>query len=199
MTSGAVYIVHGDKARSAVELSISNMMKFNDLPIAVVGEYIEMTQQINFDDMDSKGRYSKVNLFDLSTYQHTLYLDADTVPYGDLSAGFDMLDDGFDIVIMPSSQQGMDLFWHIGEEERQATFFEVGTHPLQLQAGLFFFRKNERTKRLFKLWEREYRRYKDQDQAALIRALYQCQVKVWLLGHPWNGGSLVGHRFGVCR
>jgi len=45
----------------------------------------------------------------------------------------------------------------------------------------------------------EWLRFRDQDQAALLRALAIAPVRAWLVGHPWNGGALVDHRFGACR
>lgn len=199
MTRGAVYIVHGEKAVKAAEKSIDYFMQNNPYPVAVIGDFIEMTQQIYFDDVNSKGRFTKVNLFDLSPFDQTLYLDADTVPHADLTAGFDILDDGFDVVIMPSSQQGNDCLWHVEEEERKYTFDLVGNNPLQLQAGLFYFRKNKRTKQLFHYWKMEWYQFVGQDQGALLRALSYSPVKIWLLGYPWNGGAMVAHNFGDCR
>ncbi len=144
-------------------------------------------------------RWAKVNLDNISPYERTLYLDADTRTQADLSAGFDMLEDGFDLVITPSSNQGEDCLWHVQEPERQQTIDELGYLPLQLQAGVFFFRKSTAVLTFFEAWREEWERYRDQDQAAFLRALKRCPLKMWLLGRPWNGGSLIDHRFGACR
>ena len=59
--------------------------------------------------------------------------------------------------------------------------------------------KNERTANLFDAWKREWMRYSGEDQAAFVRALYSAPVKIWLLGHPWNGGAAIGHNWGAMR
>jgi len=149
--------------------------------------------------VDNGGRWAKVNLNNLSPFTHTLYIDADTLVHGDLSAGFDILSDGWDAAIVPSQQQGTELLWHVTEEERQATLDELEYEPVQLQGGLFFFQKNEPVDRFFTAWRSEWLRWKGQDQGALLRALKDAPIHIWLLGFPWNGGAIVAHRYGRAR
>ena len=70
---------------------------------------------------------------------------------------------------------------------------------LQLQGGMMFWRKNERTRAFFQAWREEWERWKGQDQAALLRALHRTPLKLWLLSNEWNGGSLIEHRYGAAR
>jgi hypothetical protein len=110
-----------------------------------------------------------------------------------------MLEDGWDLVIAPSDHQHEDWLWHVSPSEREETRENIGHEALVLQGGVWFVRKNERTQRLFDLWGREWRKHCGQDQGALLRALYQAPVRVWLLGRPWNGGAVIEHRFGMAR
>jgi hypothetical protein len=144
-------------------------------------------------------RRAKVRLDELSPFELTLYLDADTRAQGDLAAGFEMLEDGWDLVICASEHQGEECMWHVGEGERRATLEELGYEPMQLQAGMFFFRKSEGMRRLFEAWREEWGRWMDQDQAALLRALARAPMRTWILGRPWNGGAVVQHLYGRCR
>jgi len=144
-------------------------------------------------------RYAKTHLLNWTACDDIVYLDADTRVTGDLSAGFDILSDGWDMAIVPSDNQGDQLLWHIGQAEKESTFLELGYIPLQLQAGVMFIRRNERTKAFFHAWFDEYCRYGDEDQAAFLRALNRVPLKIWLLGKPWNGGPVIQHRFGAFR
>ena len=144
-------------------------------------------------------RYAKTKLLEWTDFNDMLYLDADTRVTGDISTGFDILADGWDIVLTPSDHQGEDVFWHVGQTEKDNTLLELGYIPLQLQAGVMFIRRNERTKAFFHAWFDEYCRYGDEDQAAFLQALNRVPLKIWLLGKPWNGGPVIQHRFGAFR
>ena len=197
---GACYIVYGEAARKEAALSIQSLQLSNDLPVTVIGEAVDSLPCIPFERIDKGGRWAKVNLDSLSPYQHTLYIDADTRVHGNLSAGFDILANGFDLAITPSTNQSSsDWLWHVDEVERDYTRLELGFAGLVLQAGVMFIARNERTRQLFGHWRSEWMRWKGQDQAALLRALAAVPVKVWLLGRPYNGGSIVDHRFGAIR
>ncbi len=148
---------------------------------------------------DQGGRWAKVNLDRLSPYDLTLYIDADTRVRQDVSAAFELLADGWDVVVAHSAQQGDGWLWHVGEAERNVTAREIGLGGVQLQAGMIGFRKSDAVTRLFSAWRDEWERWQGQDQAALLRALYREPVRVWLLGRPWNGGAVIEHRFGAVR
>lgn len=109
------------------------------------------------------------------------------------------MQDGHDMAMAISSNQGGECLWHVDKRERDKTLLELGREPLQLQAGVMFFRKTKRTNKLFATWKSEWLRWKGQDQAALLRALQQVPVKLHLLGRPWNGGAVVAHLFGRAR
>lgn len=188
-----MYIAYGPKAKKECELSIKSLKQRSPrLPITVIDES-------KFSDPGPGARWAKLNMDQLVEYDNILYLDADTRVLGDLSAGFEILND-WDLAIAPSKNQGGAIFAHIrNEAEKQTTLDEIGNPwPLQLQAGVMFVNRL-RCAGLFVEWRKQWQRYKDQDQAALLRALDICPVKLWLLGRDWNGGSLVEHRFGACR
>lgn len=195
VTCGAVLVVYGQRAEDAARTALDALTRTNPrLPVTVHRERLGQ-----WDDVQ-QSRCAKTLLFDWSPYQHTVYLDADTVVYADLQLGFDMLRDGWDMVIVPSQQQGEDgALWHTGAEDRAYTLSYFRFVPLQLQAGVFFVARNPRTERLFAAWHAEWRRFKGQDQGAFLRALYRYPVKVWAMGRPWNGGAVIGHRFGAIR
>jgi len=102
-------------------------------------------------------------------------------------------------VIAPSANQGHNLFAHIDNEEREYTWAQIANpFPLQLQAGVMWFNKSDRVLELFDAWRDEWNKFKRQDQAALIRALQQHPLRIWILGLDWNSrrGAIVDHNFG---
>lgn len=194
-------MVYGKAARREAATSIEMLRRFHDWPVAVIGDRVAVpgVRNISFPDRDSGARWAKLHLDILSPFRRTLYLDADTRPYQDLSDGFAVLDDGWDLVLAPSTQQGWSWLWHCGNADREATLEAWGWRPLALQAGVMFVRRNRRVHRLFAAWRQEWERFEDQDQAALLRALRRAPARIWLLGKPWNGGAIVGHRFGQAK
>lgn len=145
----------------------------------------------------AQSRWLKVNLDRLSPYDLTLYLDADTEVLGDLGFLFAALRDGWDMLIAPSKRQGTDVLGHLSVEDRALTLDVVGTPcPLNLQAGVFAFRKNEATAAMFAAWRAEWGRVGYLDQGALLRAMAMSPVRVWILSWAWNGGGIIDHHFG---
>ena len=199
---GVVYIVYGEAARREALASLESLRVYNDWPVAVIGEAVRGVENIPFDDRGARGRWAKVNLERLSPFEQTLYLDADTRVNGRLTAGFEMLGDGWELVFAPSARQGHDVMGHLPPEERGFTIeYLANEEPLQFQAGVFFFGRGERVNGLFAAWREEWQRFRDQDQGALLRALRRYPVRVWVLGLAWNSarGPLVEHLFGRAR
>lgn len=194
---GIIYVAYGDKAHAEAKASIACLQ--SDLPVAVVSDKpLAGVQHIEWDTPGYGARWAKLHIDKLSPWEKTLYLDADTRPKADVAVGFDILGDGWDLVVTPSANQEKDWLWHITEKERGATEEEVGRR-LQLQMGVFWFRKSDAMQQLFECWRQEWKRWAGEDQGAFLRALAQCPAKVWLFGHPWNGGGLIAHHFGRVR
>ncbi len=196
MTDGVCFVAYGGNALRELQLAAAQLRQ-----VAPKLRYTAITQQ-NFDS-EQTGRWAKLNLDTLSPYDHTLYLDVDTrVKDRAIMTVFDILHDGYDLVIAPSTNQHREVFSHIRETERETTFaFLENPMPLQLQAGVFGFRKSAQVARLFQIWRDEWQQGDGQDQAALLRAL-DCQpLRIWLLSWDWNSlhGSIVEHLFGRAR
>jgi hypothetical protein len=205
ITKGAVYIAFGEQAQKEAKKSVIALKRHNPkLPIytldnpAVLFEQSPLPSLVDASNM-VLSRWAKVSLDLWSPFKQTLYIDADTRPRGNVLPGFVMLRDGWELILAPSTNQGCDLFWHLSAEERKQTFVDVSYQPLQLQAGVMFFRKNKAMERLFVAWRKEWLCWRNQDQGALSRALHRNPVRIWALGRPWNGGGVIRHLFGNCR
>lgn len=197
MTRGACFIAYGDNARRVVQYAVQSLQHSNlGLPHYIQSRRVQ-TFGLTTDKQQS--RYAKVTLPQWSPFDYTAYIDADTVILDSLAAGFKALERGYDLVISHSANQGAAALWHIDTEERAHTYQAVGFTPLQLQAGAFFYRRSEAMRQFFDAWRSEWLRFKDEDQAALLRALYQCPIKIWLLGIDWHDGGVIKHSWGTLR
>lgn len=193
MTDGLMFVTCGEKALEQYRYAADALKQSqNHYPVQTIGrDYGAANKQAS--------RHAKTSLFETAEFDRFIYLDADTRPRESLQPLFDILSDGWDVVMSFSGQQEHDAFWHVDERERDNTLEEIGLLPLQLQCGIMAVCKNERTRMLFERWRNEWMRYSGEDQAAFIRALYQAPVKVWLMGQPWNGGAAIGHNWGAMR
>ena len=198
MTSrGVALVVYGERAETSARRALTALaLVCPDLSVQVHSERL--------DGLTDKqcSRLAKTTMLDWSAFEHTLYLDADTQVYRDVGAGFGMLEDGWDVALCASGNQGNgqgdEVLWHLTDEERALTLAEM-SEPLQLQAGVMFVARNRRTQALWHAWRDEWERFRDEDQGALLRALARHPARIWLLGPDWNGGSVIGHHWGACR
>ena len=200
MDKGVIYVVYGKKAHKEATASIETLREFHDWPVLVVGDMpIKGAKHRKLEDKGTPGRWAKTNLNKVSDWDATLFLDADTRIYGDLSLGFTLLERGFDLVMVPSKPQHDDMLRHLKKDERRRTIEELPLDPLQLNTGVMWFGPGSAP--MFKLWREEWMRWKDKDQGALLRALYRHPVNVAVLGWPynWMNGDIVEHRFGACN
>jgi len=192
MCEGAVWVAYGKQAEYQAGESVKSYLEHNNTPTRVFSEDWG-------DENKSASRYAKTSLMQWHTFDYFLYLDADTRIRGSVKPIFDILRDGWDMVIVPSANQGDECFWHISLEEVDYTLDGLGYLPLQLQCGVLGVARNERTVKFWDAWHFEWMRYHEEDQAAFLRALDQVPLKVWIMGRPWNGGAAIEHRFGAMR
>jgi hypothetical protein len=194
MSRGVVWVAFGDKALECVRFakeSVEDACPGLDTYTLTTRPRVEIVDDV------SLSRWAKLTLLEWSPFESTAYLDADTRVYKSLSPGFEAIESGWDIAIAPSqNQREDDWLWHVDFGDRLLTINSLQFRALQLQAGVMFVARNDRTYEFFSAWREEWSAFHNQDQAALLRALYRVPVKIWLLGRPWNGGSVIGHRFG---
>lgn len=203
---GAVYVAYGQRAIREARLGVPLLRAIHpDLPIWVLvqpGEpepLIDGATILRGPHADAGARMAKLLAPGLlADLDQIVYLDADTRVRGDISTGFAMLDDGWDIVLAPSTRQGLDVFGHLSVPDRDQTIAAVGSSfVLALQCGVMFYRRSPEVLGLFTRWLHEWERFRDRDQGAFVRALYDSPIRIWLLGRAYNGGDLVEHHFGA--
>ena len=200
-TKGVVYVAYGSNAVSEAEQSLAGLRRFHDWPVLAVGDKVKGADyQVRFGDPAWGARRAKLHINVLVPWSQYLYLDADTRVHGNLSAGFDILADGWDMAITLSENQETDWLWHSTERDREDVISCYrGARPLQLQGGMFYAAKSEAMHNLFAAWRQEWAIESRMDQGALLRALHRCPVRLWLLDRAYNGGELVEHLWGRAR
>lgn len=195
---GVYYVAYGDNARECFKHALTSVRKYlNDIPVCLVSDTpieIDLDYQfIEYPDNDIGARGNKTLIYELAPkeWEYILYLDADTeVISKDVMLYFKLLQDGFDTVfcINPTSYALVsDMLRPDNQDEIIDLIERLGTGELlQLNGGVFSFRRNETTEKLFNGWHTEWLKYGKRDQAALDRVLYSLKVKLYVLGVEFN-------------
>lgn len=195
---GIYYVAYGEQARNCFKISLTSVRKYladihvclvSDSPVDIDLDYIF----IEYPDNDIGARGNKTLIYDLAPkdWQYVLYLDADTeIISSDVMFFFDLLRDGFDVVFCTNPINYIlvsDMNRPDNKEEMNELIEMLGTGELlQLNGGVFAFRRNETTHKIFTDWHNEWNKYGKRDQAALDRVLYNNKVKIYTLGVEWN-------------
>lgn len=205
---GIVYMAFGNRAKNEVMKSMASLRKIGlKIPVCVVGNVavpgtqfikwdgespFEPTRRRNFQFL--AGRLKPL-LYNVTPYDYTMYIDADTEFIGNIMPGFELLKEN-DIVVTEEMGTIGNLYnkanagWEINIIERDFTIHFIGDKPDTkfINSGVLFFKKSSLTREVFKMWYSEWMRYEQWDeQLALHRALHCVPLtKVEHLGVEWN-------------
>lgn len=168
-----------------------------DIPVAFVSDKPLGPEDIFIKqpDVDIGGRLGKLAVDRLAPkeWKYILYLDADTEIVGDIGFLYRLLVDGWEAVICKDMAK-----YHIArmmrrpdnQEEFEHTMEVIGTEEaIQYNGGVFAFRRCANTRKLFKAWNVEWQKWAARDQGALLRALHDNPVKLFVLGNQWNASD----------
>lgn len=199
-SAGVYYVAYGKPARKCAVDAIRSFKKYmGDVPVALASDKPLNAGEDVFvqnADLDIGGRSVKTQIYDLAPkdWNYVLYLDADTeVVSSDLKFLFEALVDGWEAVFCTNPDKYCILSYAKRPdciEEFNLTLDKVsalsGSEILQLNGGVFAFRRSERTAAFFRSWHSEWQRYGARDQMALHRVLYENPLRVLVLGNEWN-------------
>lgn len=193
--AGIYIVAFGDPARDCAQrLIASAQTHMPDVPTCLVSDrplggetvFVEET------DYDIGARRAKLKIAELAPaeWDYVLYLDADTELVAPVSFLFDALQDGWELVICTNPTKYASTRMMIrpdNREEVEKTWNEIGFDDfLQLNGGVFGFRRNARTTAFFARWVEQWMQYAKRDQAALLRSLYADPLRTLLLTNVWN-------------
>ncbi len=213
----------GVKAAQAIAKSVVSMRKLRlDYPVCVTGDtpvrgmqFIPWEGESPFDasqrhNFQFRAGRIKPRLYQVSPFERTLYIDADTTFIKPIQAGFELLDQ-YDVAVTEENLTLKELYnkklagWEINIQERDLTVIETGGVSTRkfINSGVIFFRKNNQTEKLFDDWHSEWMRFQQWDeQLALMRAMHGNQdVKVKHLSVEWNNPhmnakAIIFHNYG---
>lgn len=191
----AVFIAYGEPARECVQVAINSWHKhmsepcilISDSPLGIEDIFIEHS------DDDIGARSIKTRLLEIvpDEWQYILYLDADTEIVANVQFLFQLLVDGWDIVACMNPAQYTTLESGLRPDNKPdlELTYEVTNglgNYLQPNGGVMGIHRNDATRKIFKQWHQEWQVFAARDQMALFRALWKCDVKLYLLGQEWN-------------
>lgn len=200
---GALWVAYGEPARKCAAGSIATFKEHHTgIQTALVGVSPIGNEDvfIEYPDIDIGGRAAKTMIYDLAPrdWQYVAYFDADTEFIADVSFLWQCCLDGWDMVICKNPDKyhlASKMVRSDNKDECEYTFNLIGTSELiQLNGGVFVFQRNGRTERFFRSWHEEWQRWGKRDQGALLRALFQNPVKMYVLGNEWNLITRYGSR-----
>lgn len=191
-----VYVAYGQNALDCVKRAIISAKKYlPEIPVVLVSEKPGYGEDIHIyhTDDDIGARSVKTMIYDLvpSEFEYVLYLDADTeIVSSDVRVLFDFLQDHWDWLMCINPAQYVltrEMNRPDNKDEIDELFSYHGTDEmLQLNGGVFAFRRNERSAKLMREWHKEWNKYGKRDQAAFDRAYYKYPLKLYVLGNEWN-------------
>jgi len=196
MKRGIYCVAFGDPARKCALDLLATLREFvPEIPIAFCGSEPLSSEDhfIEQPDSDVGARRAKLSAYALTPpdWEAVLYLDADTeVISSDLRFYFELIEDGWEFVICkdPHLMDTMHSFRRRNNLiELQSIEAELCTlHTLQFNGGVWAFGRSARVQDFFDRWLIEWERHAQRDQGALIRAMYQDPLRIYLLGNEWN-------------
>lgn len=194
--SGIFYVAYGEPALDCVKRAIASAKKYlPDIPVCLVSDKSGYGEDIfvEYPDSDIGARSVKTQIYELAPkeWEYILYLDADTeIVSSDVNNFFQWLHDGWEFVICINPAQyvlAREMSRPDNQQEIKKLFEMFGTDEmLQVNGGVFSFRRNDRTKHLMNTWHKEWQKYGKRDQAALDRSFFNEPVKMLVLGNEWN-------------
>jgi len=205
---GVIYVAYGEPSRRCAKGAIESFRRhMPGVEVGLIGSEPLGSEDvfIRCDDVDIGGRHAKTRIYELAPrdWQYVMYLDSDTEVCTDISFLFNVLMDGWDMVIAKNPVK-YHLAWQMkrsdNHDECDYTFDQLGTGELiQLNGGVFAFQRNERTANFFHAWHVEWNKWGKRDQGALLRALFTHPLKLYVLeNYPWNAITRYEKRADVC-
>jgi len=196
--SGAYLVAFGGPSRRCAGRAIASIHHhMRGLPVCLVSDSKLGLEDVFVEqpDRDVGGRIAKLRVDELApaSWRYVLYVDADVELVGDISFLFQVLADGWELVIckdMAKYDTVRMMLRPDNRDEAEATWKALGTdQALQYNGGMMAYRRNARTERFFTAWQEEWQRWGKRDQGALLRALHAAPLRLYVLGNQWNASK----------
>ena len=195
MMRGVYVVAYGGHAREcAAELIRTVHQRMPDTSVCLASDEPLGAEDVlvRSKQRDPGARWQKTRIWWMAPqeWEQVLYLDADTMLRRSVAPIFQILSDGWDMVMTLSPPENPSIAGgqrRAYAKENIYTVQELGSdrYP-QLAGGVWAFRRNKRTERYLRAFHEEWQRFGIRDQQAMDRALYANPVSVWVLGREFN-------------
>ena len=194
-TRGIYVVAFGGPARKCASRLLESIKEhMPDIPVCLCGaEPLGLEDVfVQQEDSDIGGRRAKLRAYELSPaeWESVLYLDADTLVTAPVYRFFEWIEDGWEFIICKDPHL-MDTMFSYRRRNNAAEMRKVRRavktlHTIQLNGGVWAFRRCERVERFFKRWREEWEVFAQRDQGPLLMALYADPPRTLVLGNEWN-------------
>lgn len=151
-------------------------------------------------------RNIKTAIIDLSPWDETLYLDADTVAVSNINNIFQYIEDTPIALAVDRLSPTIGKTYYSCDVDKTRTISVLGIESKAYNSGVIVFRRNDIIERLSALWKTEWKTTLTRDQNALCRALHLTHTPVADLPVEYNylldesdGLEEIGKRIADCR
>ncbi|WP_018527149.1 hypothetical protein [Alkalispirochaeta alkalica] len=192
---GVTYVAFGRPYLAMALASLETLKKHSpNVPCCMMTNVTDRVPELSFWDNtkdiwsyypeeSKKNRLYKTGLDMFSPFDKTLYLDCDILVWEDIAVAEKYLD-YFDICVKPQRRGQRSPKW--GACTVLDKTFRVAELP-HWNGGVFMFRKNEKTRNFFHLWNRYYQDYGiPVDQVSLVDAIFRSDCRLLSLDNRWN-------------
>ena len=136
-------------------------------------------------DTGLQSRKIKTSLNKFTPYDTTLFLDVDTIAARQLKPIWDQVDE-HDIALAIDARRTCKSQAFGLEKELRYTKKMCPLDFPHHNSGVMLWKKNEKTDKLFENWGKEWRMFKNRDQAALMRAIFQTDIELNTMDSIFN-------------
>ena len=198
--SGVLHLSIGESCAQLTVRSIAFLRQSGyDGPIRVVSDaHLPESSNLDFETIEVpavestwESRYYKTQL-NRFAFARTLYLDADTLPVAPIDPLWDELR-WADICLAHDIQADVASFLNVSRGKEHLSRDELiymGGLPQRnchyYNSGVILWRQCPAVDRLFRVWHREWKRFRNLDQLALVRAIAETGTSVHTLSPVWN-------------
>lgn len=154
---------------------------------AFAGLDVELVQVAAPSRKEMSSRAAKTQLYDYAPWPQSLYLDCDIIALRDPTPLWSELG-AADVALVKAgldANYSVASCFHSTRHERDWTLRQ-GVDGMQFNGGVMLWRRSEKTRTFFEHWHREWQRFKDIDQLALLRALSSSKAVAQTLPHIYN-------------
>lgn len=182
---GVIYLAYGRKHIQEAMQSSSQVKQVSSLKTCLITsddceEGFDLIKKFNF---RQKGHHIKSELYSLSPFDRTLFLDTDTLVLTDLNLPFSKLD-VYDFCLVPAPYYRLWDYYGLIRND----YLNLHDDTPMYNSGVMFFRKSENVKMTFRRWGELCKKHQKirGDQGFLSIALSQTKATVFTLPPNYN-------------